>query len=199
MRTRLSQTIPGSATFLHGGWPAAPLGLILLVAAACGSSGASPSTTTSGAAGRRPRAPDSGSGSVSVKAASVGSLGTVLVDSSGMTLYRYTPDGTNKSVCTGGCASLWPPLTVPTGTASATGGSGIPSSDLGIIMRSDGTHQVTYKGMPLYTYTGDTKAGDATGQGVDGIWFVVKASSAASTSGSQSPSTTGASSGGYGY
>ncbi len=197
MRTRLSQTIPGSVNssrWLAGG----AIGLLLLVAAACGSSGATPSPTTSGGGGAV-TAGTTGSGSASVKAASVGSLGTVLVNPSGMTLYRYTPDGTNKSVCTGGCASLWPPLTVPTGATTATGGSGIPSSDLGIIMRTDGSHQVTYKGMPLYTYTGDTKAGDATGQGLDGIWFVVKAPSAASTPATQSPSTTAKSSGGYGY
>lgn len=197
MRIRLSHKIPRSVNtsrWLAGG----AIGLVLLVGAACGSSGASPSTTTSGGGGAV-TAGTTGSASASVKSATVGSVGSVLVSSSGMTLYRYTPDGMNKSVCSGGCASLWPPLTVPAGTTSATGGSGIPSTDLGVITRSDGTHQVTYKGMPLYTYTGDSKAGDATGQGLDGIWFVIKSPSAASTSVAKSPSTTAKSSGGYGY
>jgi len=173
------------------------LGLIVLVAAACGSGSASPTTTTSGG-GATTAASASASGSASVKVASVGSLGSVLVSKTGMTLYRYTPDGANKSVCTGGCAALWPPLTVPAGTTHATG-AGVASADLGIIMRTDGTHQVTYKGMPLYTYTGDTKAGDASGQGVAGTWFVVKPTTTASTSAATSPPTTAHSSGGYGY
>ena len=70
---------------------------------------------------------------------------------------------------------------------------------LATIKRPNGSEQVTYKGMPLYTYTGDSKAGDATGQGLDGIWFVIKSPSAESTSVAKSPSTTAKSSGGYGY
>ena len=83
-----------------------------------------------------------------------------------MTLYRYTPDGTDKSVCTGGLRLAVAPADRPRRHHPLPpGAAGSRSSDLGIIMRSDGSHQVTYKGMPLYTYTGDTKAGDATGQG----------------------------------
>jgi predicted lipoprotein with Yx(FWY)xxD motif len=173
------------------------LGVVLLVSAACGSSAATPSTTT-GAGSVTTSAGASGSGQVAV--ARVGSFGPVLVDKAGMTLYRYTPDGMDRSVCTGGCASLWPPLTVPAGTSAATGGNGVPSSNLGIIARADGTHQITYKGMPLYTYTGDTKAGEASGQGVGGTWFVVTATSTSSPpAGGTSPSTTAKPSGGYGY
>jgi len=182
-----------SSRWLAGG----ALGLLLL-AAACGSSGASPGTTTTGAPPTTTSATNS-SGPASVKVATVGSVGAVLVDTSGMTLYRYTPDGANKSVCTGACSSVWPPLTVPAGTTHAIGSTGVPSGDLGIIMRSDGTHQITYKGIPLYTYTGDTKAGQASGQGVGGIWFVVKSPSAASATAATSPPTTAKSSGGYGY
>jgi hypothetical protein len=113
-------------------------------------------------------------------------------------------------VCTGGCASLWPPLTVPAGTTKVAGGAGVSSSDLGIIMRTDGSHQITYKGMPLYTYTGDTKPGQASGQGVGGTWFVVTAfaipsgsstapSPSSGSSTAPSPTTTAKPSGGYGY
>lgn len=191
-----SRSTPRSAT--SPGWlVGSALGALLLVSAACGSSAATPSTTT-GAGSVTTSAKASGSALVTV--ARVGSLGPVLVDKAGMTLYRYTQDGTDKSVCTGGCASLWPPLTVPAGTAAATGGAGVPSSDLGVITRADGTHQITFHGMPLYTYTGDTKAGEASGQGVGGTWFVVTTTSTSSSpTGGASPSTTTKSSGGYGY
>lgn len=178
-------------------WAGGALGVVLLVSAACGSSSATPHSSTGGQAN-----PTASTGAASgpsvVKMATVGTLGPVLVDSAGMTLYRYTPDGKDKSVCTGTCASLWPPLTVPAGT-TATGAAGIPGADLGVFARTDGTHQIAYKGMPLYTYTGDTKAGEASGQGVGGTWFVVTASSSAPATGGSSPSTTAAPSGGNGY
>ena len=126
----------------------------------------------------------------------MGSVGAVLVNSAGMTLYRYSPDGTGKPMCTGACATIWPALTVPAGTVHVTGGSGLTAADLGTTTRSDGTLQVTYKGMPLYTYSNDTKAGDAAGQGVGGIWFVITSGSSARPS---APTTTKASTGGYGY
>jgi predicted lipoprotein with Yx(FWY)xxD motif len=76
------------------------------------------------------------------------------------------------------------------------GAAGLGASNLGTVARSDGTLQVTYKGMPLYRYTGDTKTGDANGQGVGGIWFVVPASATAAAT---TTPTTAKSSGGYGY
>jgi predicted lipoprotein with Yx(FWY)xxD motif len=173
------------------------LAVVLVVAAACGSSAATPAAST-GAGSVTTAAPAAGSGLVQV--ARVGSLGPVLVDKTGMTLYRYTPDGMDKSVCTGGCAALWPPLTEPSGTAAVTGAPGLPASDLGTFVRADGTRQITYRGMPLYTYRGDTKAGEASGQGVGGTWFAVTTASASSPpTGGGSLSTTAGSSGGYGY
>jgi predicted lipoprotein with Yx(FWY)xxD motif len=129
-----------------------------------------------------------------VDVATVGSLGAVLVTRAGRTLYRYAPDGTGRSVCTGECASAWPPLTVPAGTEHVAGGARIPGSDLGTTTRSDGTLQVTYRGMPLYTYVGDAKAGDATGQGLGGTWFVVPTSSSPASTTTSPPSP-----GGHGY
>jgi predicted lipoprotein with Yx(FWY)xxD motif len=181
-------------------WLAAgALGLLVVVAAACSSGSASSSTTTT--TGRSSTAATSGSGPASVTLAKVSGLGTVLVNSSGMTLYRYTPDGTGKSVCTGACASIWSPLTVPAGTMPV-GGGGLASGQLGTITRADGTMQVTYKGMPLYTYQGDKHAGQATGQNVGGTWFVISTTSAASApaGGGTTPTTkSGGSGGGYGY
>jgi predicted lipoprotein with Yx(FWY)xxD motif len=116
-----------------------------------------------------------------------------------MTLYRYTPDGTGTPMCTGGCASLWPPITVPAGTTHVVG-TGVSAANLGTVARSDGSLQVTYKGMPLYRYTGDSKAGDANGQGVAGIWFVIPASAGSTSAGAATTTpTTAKSSGGYGY
>jgi predicted lipoprotein with Yx(FWY)xxD motif len=164
---------------------------LAVLAAACGSS-SSTATTTTGARS----ASQTGTTTAVVTTAKVGSVGSVLVNSSGMTLYRYTPDGTDKSVCTGACAAAWPPLTVPAGTTKVAAGPGVPSTDLGTITRADGTVQVTYKGEPLYTYVNDKTAGADTGQGVENTWFVVSAPAAAA--GSATTPTTAAS-GGYGY
>ena len=117
-----------------------------------------PSASTGASAG--------GSGSAVVHLATVGPLGTGLVSRSGLTLYRFTPDGTGKSVCNGTCASTWPPLIVPAGTSHPEAGPGLASAELGVIVRSDGSHQVTFKGMPLYTYSGDTRAGRGDRRGV---------------------------------
>ena len=173
---------------------------VAVLLAACGSSGSS-STTTTGA-------PTSTSGSPAtsapaagvVNASTVGTHGVVLVTKTGVTLYRYTPDGTGAPTCTGGCATAWPPLTVPAGTTSVTAGSGVTASDLGTVARSDGSLQVTYKKMPLYTFAGDSAAGQANGQGVGGIWFVVPATATTSaTGGSGATTTTTKAKSGYGY
>ena len=131
-------------------------------------------------------------GGTTVKLVSHGSLGKILVNSAGKTLYRFTQDKPNDATCTGGCAGLWPPLliakgTTPKGGAGVTGLGTIPSGKM---------LQVTFKKHPLYTYALDSGAGAASGQGVDGNWFVVNPSlKTASTTASKS---TG-SSGGYGY
>jgi len=159
---------------------------VALLAAACGTSTSSPTTTISSTTGSsRP------SGTTAVVAASSrGSLGVVLTDGvNGPTLYRYTPDGTGKPTCTGACATAWPPLTVPAGTTTVAAGAGVPAADLGSVTRPDGTLQVTFRGMPLYRYAGDSQPTQTNGQGVGGTWFVVNptappgtASTATSTS-----------------
>jgi len=167
------------------------LAVLVLVAAACGSSGASPATATTGGT-RTSKAASTGA---AVKTSSTGSLGTILVDRAGMTLYRYTPDSPGISNCTGQCAAVWPPLAVPSGTTAITGSQGVSASALGTITRPDGTIQVTYQGKPLYTFSGDAKPGDVKGQGLDGTWFVVTTSSGPT---SQATTTTKPQ-GGYGY
>jgi predicted lipoprotein with Yx(FWY)xxD motif len=147
---------------------------------------------------------------VTVKTAKVADFGTVLVNGSGFTLYRYTPDQKGKSVCSGACSAYWPPLIV-TGKAKPVAGTGVVASKLGTIKRSNGQMQVTYAGYPLYRYAGDAKAGETKGQGFEKTWYVVAASGAmvksatgssasSSSSSSSSPSTSTSSSGGaYSY
>ena len=123
------------------------------------------------------------------------SLGQILVDGKGRTLYLFEPDTNGKSACTGSCASTWPPLTA----SSPTAGSGLDAASLGTIERADGTQQVTYHGHPLYTYTGDgSSAGSVKGEGIDtfgGMWYAVDgAGRAVQSSGSGSEMG-----GGYGY
>ena len=132
---------------------------------------------------------------VTVKTAHSATLGTILVDQSGLTLYRYTPDGTGKTTCTGACAAAWPPLTLPSGATHAVPGAGVTASALGTITRPGGALQVTFQGMPLYRFAGDKKVGQTSGQGVAGTWFVVSPTTtptpaAPAASASNSPSTT---------
>jgi predicted lipoprotein with Yx(FWY)xxD motif len=129
-------------------------------------------------------------------------LGDILVNSQGMTLYVFKNDKPNQSNCTSanGCSSLWPPLTVSQG-ATPQAGSGVPGT-LGVIQRADGSYQVTYNQQPLYLYAGDSQAGQTSGNGLFGLWSVVKVSPSGSTSGSGSsvsPSSSGSSSGSSGY
>jgi len=89
----------------------------------------------------------------------------VLTGPNGKTLYTHAGDSATSSTCTGGCATAWPPL--PT-TGRPSAGAGV-TGQLGTLIRADGTIQVTYDGLPLYYWEGDTKPGDLTGNGVDGF------------------------------
>ena len=105
-----------------------------------------------------------------VGTSSEGTLGEHLVDANGMTLYLFTNDDRNVSNCSGGCAVAWPPV-LSDGTTIAAGS--VNESRLGTIQRQDGGSQVTYNGKPLYRYSNDEKPGDANGQDLGGVWFVV--------------------------
>jgi predicted lipoprotein with Yx(FWY)xxD motif len=99
-------------------------------------------------------------------------LGSFLVDDKGMTLYLFTKDTPNTSVCYDKCATAWPPLLT---TGAPVAGEGLDASKLGTTTRTDGSVQVTYNGWPLYYYVKDKTAGDVTGQDVGGVWYVVNA------------------------
>jgi predicted lipoprotein with Yx(FWY)xxD motif len=98
-----------------------------------------------------------------------GVFGAFLSASNGMTLYQYTKDADNVSNCTGACATAWPPYTVSAAVAtSLTADPGV-AGKIGTIKRPDGSLQVTYRGLPLYFYAGDTKPGDTNGEAVNGF------------------------------
>jgi predicted lipoprotein with Yx(FWY)xxD motif len=114
-----------------------------------------------------------GSSKATVKTRST-SLGTILVDSKGRTLYLFEKDTKNKSKCSGACAANWPPTLV---SGKPTAGGKAVSSRLGTTKRADGKRQVTYAGHPLYTFVLDkNKPGSTKGEGVDAFgaeWYVV--------------------------
>lgn len=182
---------------------------LALTLAACGSS----SSGSSGASGSSASSPSAGSSAGATTGSSAAgthtvrdaSLGTIVVDGKGFTLYRFDMDTSkpSKSNCTGQCAALWP--AVP--ATDATHVTGIDPKLLGSVAGSGGVKQLTLDGWPLYTYAQDSKAGDTTGQGVLGTWWAVTPTGAKAKAGGGSggattsaPATTGTSSGGsYGY
>lgn len=99
-------------------------------------------------------------------------FGSFLVDEKGMTLYLFTKDTPNTTVCYEKCAVAWPPLLT---TGDPVAGEGVDASLLGTTERTDGTIQVTYNGWPLYYYEKDKAPGDVIGQDVGGVWYVVSA------------------------
>ena len=164
----------------------AALALIAALAiAGCGSSSSDSSSSNSGGAygsggesTTKPastKASSSGTAAV-VTAASAPKLGRIIVDSKGFTLYDFHKDKGTTSSCYGGCAKVWPPL-ISEGNPEA--GEGAMASKLGTTERKDGTLQVTYAGHPLYTYTADTKPGDAKGNDFSSFgaeWYALQPS-----------------------
>ncbi|MEV5572343.1 hypothetical protein AB0L06_20045 [Spirillospora sp. NPDC052269] len=109
-----------------------------------------------------------------IATASVGSLGKILVDGKGRTVYLFEKDQGGKSSCTGACAAVWPPVPAK---GKPQAGSGANASMLGTTSRGHGIMQVTYNKHPLYYYTPDTGTkGSAKGEGLNqfgGAWYVV--------------------------
>lgn len=157
------------------------LGAALLLAG-CGNSTtpaqspAATSAATSAAGGGGYAAPASSAPASSPAAATTDlktastSLGKIVVDSKGMTLYFFTKDAkdTTTSACTGACLDAWPIATTSNATPTVEGVTG----KVGTITSPDGAKQLTLNGMPLYYFAQDTKPGDVNGQGVQGVWYV---------------------------
>lgn len=130
-----------------------------------------------------------GQSAAMVQVASNAQHGNILVNSAGMTLYTLSSEAGGAIKCTGTCLGAWPPLLLPAGTTSPTVGAGVTGT-IGTITRPEGTVQVTYNGFPLYTFSGDTAAGQTSGDGIaafGGTWHVVQVAAAGTT---PSPSAT---------
>lgn len=160
------------------------------VLVACQSAGTSapPSTEPSSAQSATESTAPSAAPSVATDVAVVTGegVGEHLVDAEGRTLYVFTNDMPGMSHCFDDCAANWPPYLVE--GDELTAGEGI-TVELGTIDRGDGTLQATLNGWPLYYYAADQAAGDTSGEGVGGVWFVARPdASLPSASASAAPS-----------
>jgi predicted lipoprotein with Yx(FWY)xxD motif len=163
------------------------LAVVAILAAACSSGGSAspssaaasvaPSTAVSPSTAASPSSPASPSATASAAielkvATGSGSIGSYLTGADGKTLYIFKNDTANsgKSTCNGQCADNWPPLVVAalTDVKADSGATGT----LTLVTRDDGKMQVAYKGLPLYYFKNDAKAGDVNGQGLNNVWFV---------------------------
>jgi len=159
------------------------------------SSSTTPSSTTRTAAGP------------AVDTAVSSTYGRILVDADGRTLYELTADSTGRSTCSSACQAVWPPLALPAGE-HATAGPGTQASCLsgsaGVATEPSGAHQVAYCGHPLYTFSGDSAAGQVHGFGIHsfgGTWYPVgvDGSPVEHAVAASSSTSTSTSSGGYSY
>lgn len=158
---------------------AIPLAALVLLTAGCTGAGETGGTTTTSEATTTSTQPTTTTqatttstqaqaplGAVVLVADS--SLGSILVDRDGNTLYLFTPDEQGESVCYDQCEANWPPL-----VGEVEAGDGVNGSLLGLAPRQDGSEQVTYNGWPLYYFANDAAPGDVNGQGVNDVWYVV--------------------------
>jgi predicted lipoprotein with Yx(FWY)xxD motif len=150
--------------------------------AACGSG--------SGATAASPTTPSGHQATVTIAASS---LGRILVDAHGRTLYLFKADSPRVSACDGACAAAWPPL-LAHGKPSVAGG--LTPSLVSTIQRPGGARQLTYNRHPLYSFVNDQKPGDVAGEGVTAFgaaWYALSPPGN-EVSGSQSGSGAGTSS-----
>ncbi|MDI2023141.1 COG4315 family predicted lipoprotein [Paenarthrobacter nicotinovorans] len=146
----------------------------LIVAAALAGCGGSSGTSTSAPPSAASSSPAAGTAAGAEMKTASSSAGQIVVDSKGMSLYFFTKDvkDSGTSACTGACLQAWPVFTT---TSDAPGVDGVTGT-VGTIATPDGKKQVTLNGMPLYYYAKDKAAGDVTGQGVGGVWYLVSPS-----------------------
>ena len=156
------------------------LGLVVLaLSAAAGCSGAGSTSASAGVGGAASKSFDlsdhHGAGPapapITVEGMDTPTLGVVLADLKGMTLYRFTKESHGKIACLGTCLKMWKPLLVKRGTALHL--PPLIKGKLGRVIRPNGTLQVTFDGWPLYTYRGDRQPSDTLGNGKNGKWFAI--------------------------
>ena len=176
---------------LKSGWAAAAgLGSLVLLLTACGGSSGSSGTssTSSSTATTTTQATPGGQASSTALGPPKGSvvlivqksaLGYVLAEANGQVVYVYAKDTKGGTpTCTGSCAAIWPPLTGNPVAGPADTGLGT----LGTVSDANGAKQVTYNGYPLYTFKGAKPLG-VKGEGLGGVWHVIKLSKSDITSG----------------
>ena len=156
MNSRLALTLAGTA-------------IAVLALAGCSTPAPTPTDSSSSPAAEETEAPPAAASELGVGDSS---LGQIVVDGQGMTVYYYDADTANSGVsaCTGGCASNWPAVTSATDTPVVDGVTGT----VGTIPTTDGGFQITINGLPVYLFANDSAAGDTNGQGVGEKWFVAK-------------------------
>jgi predicted lipoprotein with Yx(FWY)xxD motif len=173
-------------------------GAAALLLSACGGGGSGSGGSASSGASASGAVDKAAAGKISVGHTTAGQ---VLVDTKGRTLYAFATDSRGHSSCSGSCLAYWP--AVP-GKDAKSGATAKVTAHLGTIKRSDGSTQLTVNGYPMYTYAGDSKAGQDNGQGKNlsgGLWWVVSPNGAwvksPSGSGSSSSSSSSGSRSGY--
>lgn len=165
--------------------------LLLVLLAACGNSGSTttgspPAATSTPTAA--PTTPAASSSSVSTASATVnGKAVTILTDAHGMTLYYFTKDTPTTSACTSACLQNWPPLLF-TGSGTPASSTSLPGM-LSVVTTPSG-QQVAYQGHMLYTFAGDTAAGQTNGEGKLGVWFVATTDLQAASGGASATTPT---------
>lgn len=136
--------------------------------AACGSSDEAATTTADAPAAAADDSASDASAAVSIGTGST-DAGDVLVNDAGLSLYGFLPDEGGTATCGGGCAQAWPPIMLPSGDLPA----GLDAGLFSVTDAADGGSQLVANGWPLYLFAGDAAAGDITGQGSGGNWFLV--------------------------
>lgn len=135
---------------------------------------AKPSSTPTATAAAVKKKKNAGA-AITIKTRTISGLGSVLVNAKGHTLYVFIPDRHKRVTCTGGCATIWPPVK---GT-KAKGLGGVKQSLLGSDKNPSGGRVITYAGWPLYAYITDTAPGAHAGQAIKlngGLWYVISPS-----------------------
>src|SRR5580700_6104604 len=134
------------------------------VLAACGAAGGTGTTSAPATS-----APAASSGTTVTTGTTT--LGTVLTNAQGFTLYYFLPEkNSTLGACIGGCLTAWPPL-VATGTPTVSSAATGTLATVSVMVNGAAENEVTYNGWPLHTFASDTMPGQTNGQGVSGMWF----------------------------
>ncbi|MEU4195931.1 hypothetical protein AB0E69_28790 [Kribbella sp. NPDC026611] len=139
---------------------------------ACGGGDGYGSSSSSSSGSSSAPASSQAAGATKLATADVGDLGKIVVDGNGRTVYVFDKDSAGKSNCEGGCLDKWPVVAAGDGTPQL---DGVDASLVSTVTRSDGTKQLALNGLPLYLFASDSKSGEAKGQAVGGVWWVVGA------------------------